>query len=442
MVKQFLAAFTLFSALAATAQTGTYCIENRFSESAMFDSSQVTVTKNVVYSVPKKWPGTGVDTLKLDLYYPSASAENLAKRPAIVFLYGGAWIKGSKNDADIQQKCFEWARRGFVVAAPNYRLGWNCPATDLLGVCVYCQGNYYDLPTALYRGAQDAKAALRFMVANQNSYKIDTAAIFIGGESAGSFNAHHAAHWTHTYAKNLFNSGPYKILGSVDSAGGNIGVPFRVRGVISNCGAVLNDTSLKLKPLPTVFFHDESDCVVPYQINRILNCCATSFAYAKGASNMYNELDKAGVSAELHHIAGITPAHCSYPSLTLVKESSCFIKKILCALDPNGSIAYPTTPAVSCNALKAVAGVVDISSSIQCSPVPVDNSLNIQFNGIKKCAKIEIINSMGQKVETAVIPAGNGFVIETADLISGTYSIKMLWDDGHVANKKIVVLHP
>ncbi|MFY7947014.1 MAG: carboxylesterase family protein, partial [Bacteroidia bacterium] len=191
-MRNLLLSTVLFSALPLFSQSGTYCIQNRFSETAFFDSSKITVVKDVVYSIPSKWPGSGVDTLKLDLYYPSDAAETLSKRPAIVFFYGGAWLFGNKNDAGIKQKCYEWARRGFVVAAPNYRLGWNCNASDLLGTCILCQVNYFDMNTAVYRGAQDAKAAMRFMVANQTSYKIDTSYLFIGGESAGSFNAMHA----------------------------------------------------------------------------------------------------------------------------------------------------------------------------------------------------------------------------------------------------------
>lgn len=425
----------------AHSQSGSYCIQNRFSETAFFDSSQISVSKNVVYSVPKKWPGTGVDTLKMDLYYPSSPAETLNKRPCIVFFYGGAWLTGNKNDAGIQQKCFEWARRGFVVAAPNYRLGWNCAASDLLAVCVFCQGNYYDLNTATYRGAQDGKAAMRFMVANQNTYKIDTSVMFVGGESAGSFNANHTAHWDHKYGTKVFNGNPYKMLGSLDSAGGNIGLPFRIKGVINSCGAVVNDTAMKLKKIPTVFFHDEADCVVPYQINQVINCCATSFFYAKGSSNLYNELTTAKVPAELHHVPGLTPAHCSYPAITLVKESSCFIKKILCGLSPTGSTAYPTVPAISCNSLQTNAVKNYTINHLKIGPIPADEYLNITELYQVDFKSVSIYNYCGQVFSLTVKSIDNGIVLNTKELPAGMYMLRVDFQSGRPEYRTISVVH-
>lgn len=431
----------LFSTLVLQSQTGKYCIYDRFSQNAFFDSADITIKKNVVYSIPKKWPGTGVDTLKLDLYYPSGPSENLSKRPLIVFLYGGAWIKGSKDDAGIKQKCFEWARRGFVVAAPNYRLSWNCAAADLFQVCVLCQGNYYDLNTAIYRGAQDAKAAMRFMVTSQTTYGIDTSAMFIGGESAGSFNANHAAHWDHNYATKIFNGNPYKILGSIDSSGSNIGVPFRIKGVINSCGAVLNDTGLKFRKIPTVFFHDELDCVVPYKINKILNCCATSFATAKGSFHIYDELTKTGVSAEMHTIPGLTPSHCSYPNITLVNESSCFIKKILCGMNVTGSSNHPAVPAVNCNALQAT-GIKTISAkNIILSPQPSDQKMILKGISLIDVKTIKVFTLDGKEKSITFDFINQRFELNTQDLQTGIYILKIETPDRNLLIKKMVVAH-
>jgi hypothetical protein len=441
-VKTFLVCtYSFFVCVTSYSQSGTYCIENRFSEKAFFDSTQITVTRNVVYSIPRKWPGTGFDTLKMDLYYPSASAEVLSKRPCIVFFYGGAWILGNKSDVGIQKKFFEWARRGFVVAAPNYRLGWNCSATDLLGVCVLCQGVYYNMNTAVYRGAQDGKAAMRFMVANQSAYKIDTGAMFIGGESAGSYNAIHTVYWDHKYAKKVFNGGPYSILGSIDSAGGNIGVPFTIKGVINSCGAVVNDTALKYKPIPMVAFHDEADCVVPYQVNQTLNCCATSFFWAKGSLGLYNDLSKTGVAAELHHVPGVTPAHCSYPSITLVKESSCFLKKVLCGLSPTGSWTYPTTPSISCNLLKTNSLTRDPVSNVGIGPLPADEKVTLYFQLGSMGESVIVYNNLGQVIRTNQRSIGNSLEIDTKSLKQGAYILFMRWNDGKSGSKRISVMH-
>ncbi len=114
---------------------GSYCIEHRFSETYYFDSSQIEVTPAVTYAVAERWPATTIDTLKLDFFAPKPADDSLQKRPFILLIHGGAFLAG--NRVDMHYQCMEYARRGFVVATISYRLGWNCAATDLLGVCVF-----------------------------------------------------------------------------------------------------------------------------------------------------------------------------------------------------------------------------------------------------------------------------------------------------------------
>jgi acetyl esterase/lipase len=53
---------------------------------------------------------------KLDVYVP----KNAAKRPVVVFWYGGAWTAGDKNDYRFVGAAL--AERGFVTVLPDYRL--------------------------------------------------------------------------------------------------------------------------------------------------------------------------------------------------------------------------------------------------------------------------------------------------------------------------------
>jgi hypothetical protein len=293
--------------------------------------------------------------------------------------------------------------------------------------------------TAVYRGAQDAKAAMRFMVANQATYKIDTAFLFIGGESAGSFNAMHAAQWSHAFGKKVFGGNPYKTLGSLDSAGGNIGVDFRVRGIINSCGAVISDTALKLKAIPTVSFHDESDCVVPYQTNRVINCCATSFFYARGSSVIYNELKNAGISTELYHVPGFTPAHCSYPNLTLVKESSCFLKKQLCGLSGNSSNTYPVSPAISCNALKASQDELWMAE-LRIGPSPANDKIRIAGTNVQNIRDIQMQQTNGSICNISFERTNDGIELSTQDLTTGLYLLTLTFENGEIGTRQVAVL--
>ncbi len=409
----------------ARAQNGTYCIENRFSESAFFELQDLNITQSVVYSVVRRWPGSGVDTLKMDVYSPDTLRDPLASRPAILFMHGGAWLSGSRTDQGIRQKCVDWARRGFVVASVSYRLGWNCNAADLLAVCVLCQGNYYDMNTAVYRGAQDAHTAMRWLVANHKRFRIDTSALFAGGESAGSFNALHMAFWTPTYARTAFNGGPYKILGALDSSGLYPGLKFRIRGVINNCGAVLNDAKLYFLKTPVVSFHDAADCVVPYRADRVLNCCATSFFYARGSKLIHDEQTAASVPSELHTVQGVTPQHCSYPSLTMVHESSCFIKKLLCGMSPGGEMDYPAKPSVSCASLKSMGIHKPEWSRIRIWPNPANNMLNLEGEALRHEKELILVDLSGRVLKKIIITEPKtSLLMDLSEVHTGTYLLK------------------
>lgn len=420
------------------AQTAQYCISGRFAETPYFDSSEIRVERGIAFSFPRRWPGTGTDTLRMDVYMPDTLADPLQKRPCIVFFFGGAWLTGSRSDAGIRQKCHEWARRGFVAIAPSYRLGWNCLASDLLTVCLLCQGIYYDMNTAVYRGAQDARAAFRFVHHNARRWQIDTNAVWAGGESAGSINALHAANWTPAYARRVFNGGPYRILGALDSAGALPGQPFRIQGLINHCGAVVSDTAMPYARLPLVQFHDAGDCVVPYRNDRILACCATSFFFARGSFRLHEQSQAVNVVSELHTVPGAAPQHCSYPSLTLVQESSCFIKRNFCGNAASSSQNHPANPPVSCSAMQqtAIRPMQAVTWSIQPNPA----SDNAMVTGLPQGAQIRIMDLNGKLLTLSLTYNEGSCIIPVHALSEGVYLLQVV-DAGQVFPARLLVQH-
>lgn len=127
--------------------------------------------------------------LKLDVYKP---ANNTKKKPAILLIHGGGFSGGDKSDVNIVNLANYFASRGWVAFSINYRL----------------QGNKGTVPTewinfaqnkvpladqsqflAMYPAHRDAKASLRWLIANANLYNIDTNYITVGGGSAGAIIA-------------------------------------------------------------------------------------------------------------------------------------------------------------------------------------------------------------------------------------------------------------
>lgn len=98
--------------------------------------------------------------LRLDLAAPVAGPGPF---PAVVVFYGGAWRTGNKWGN--RPVLAEFARRGFVAIAPQYR---HCPANRF--------------PAQVH----DAKAAVRWLRAHAGDYKVDGDRIGAMGYSAGA----------------------------------------------------------------------------------------------------------------------------------------------------------------------------------------------------------------------------------------------------------------
>lgn len=130
-----------------------FCFASLESKEATADSTKEPV---VVRDLPYV-PGSTNSAQTLDLYIPAGIKQ---KTPTVVFIHGGGWVAGSKKDVPVQQLL----AHGYIVASINYRL------TD--------QAIF---PAQIY----DCKAAVRWLRANAEKYKIDPDKIGAWGASAG-----------------------------------------------------------------------------------------------------------------------------------------------------------------------------------------------------------------------------------------------------------------
>lgn len=110
----------------------------------------------------------------LDLYLPMPAQ---SRREAVVWIHGGGWAGGKKNDNREVRVSNSLANAGYVVASIDYQL-----ATDT-------QPSW---PQALL----DCKNAVRFLRANAEKYNIDPDKIAVAGGSAGGHLALMVAYTT------------------------------------------------------------------------------------------------------------------------------------------------------------------------------------------------------------------------------------------------------
>lgn len=146
---------------------------------------------NVTYGTSADFLGN-TEVHKMDIYIPNCDdSAHISRRPLIVFIHGGAFIAGSKDEANLQTMCKQFAQRGYVTASIDYRLGFisdnaahtcNFPSYN----CVFAADSA-EWHRAYYRSVQDGKGALRYLINRHSQFRIDTNNIFVAGESAGAF---------------------------------------------------------------------------------------------------------------------------------------------------------------------------------------------------------------------------------------------------------------
>ena len=190
--------------------------------------------------------GESEKQLYLDMYYPDT--ENMSKFPLLLFIHGGAFFYGDKEDP-LQQAITEYlVKRGYVVVSINYRMG------SILT----------ELPErTYYHNVQDTRAALRFLLCHKDTYQIDDEQIYLAGSSAGGFIALKTAFMDHSERPwQTYGTIFVRDLGGLDDLEKDYKADFKIAGVISMWGAV-SDLTILNDTIPTLLFHGTNDKLVP-----------------------------------------------------------------------------------------------------------------------------------------------------------------------------------
>jgi acetyl esterase/lipase len=137
---------------------------------------------------------------KLDLYYPQYPINTNPKYPLIIWVHGGGFIAGHKEE--LANYCKILASKGFIVASADYSIA---PET------------HYPVPVS------QINTAIAFLVKG-TEFNIDTSKIILAGDSGG---AHIVAQLA-----NIFTNQEYAaMLGMAPSVD-----PANLKGVILHCG--------------------------------------------------------------------------------------------------------------------------------------------------------------------------------------------------------------
>jgi len=237
-----------------------FIFSNLMSQTRYLDEifGEVTKTENVVYgNAPDlpfvflfEWYTVDID-LDMDVYEPTG--DTLSNRPVIIFIHAGAFFSGHNELDDVIALSIASAKRGYVAVSMNYRLGLNIISS-------------YSGERAVYRGVQDASAAVRYLREFHQDYGIDYENIFVWGTSAGSFiGLHLAFSEDDERPESTYGGGGDPDLGCIDCEGNDYMHDSKPKAVISCWGAIGDlDWIEQEDNIPTIMFHGTLDPVVPF----------------------------------------------------------------------------------------------------------------------------------------------------------------------------------
>lgn len=192
--------------------------------------------------------------LMLDIYHPAKGSETTfegKEKPTIVFMFGGGFVQGTRDDESYHPWFRLLTENGYGVISIDYRLGLK--GSNKVGIA---QVNVLD--KAIHMAVEDLFSATRFIIDNAEQLDVDPDNLVISGSSAGAISVLQAEYelanrtsWAHELPQN-----------------------FDYAGVMSFAGAILSregKVDYKRTPAPTLMLHGTADVVVNYKQIRFLN---------------------------------------------------------------------------------------------------------------------------------------------------------------------------
>ncbi|QXP69308.1 carboxylesterase family protein [Polaribacter sp. R2A056_3_33] len=189
------------------------------------------------------------ESLKLNFYKPKKAK---GKTPLLVYVHGGGFSGGSRNDKKSRDFAEEMVQYGYSVASISYRLtmkgkGFGCATNSSLKIAAFNEVS------------KDISYAVKYLIAHKNKFKIDIDNIILVGSSAG---AEAILNLAYVYDNKILNKN------------------FKFAGIIAMAGAITSiDNITSDNAIPTQLFHGVKDNLVPYYIASHHYCKLASPGY-------------------------------------------------------------------------------------------------------------------------------------------------------------------
>lgn len=219
--------------------------------------------------------------LFMDVYNPAQGSEvkfGDKTKPAIIFMFGGGFIQGTRDDEDYHKWFKQLTDNGYRVISIDYRLGLK--GSDKVGVA---QVNVLD--AAIHMAVEDLFSATNFIIDNADQLGVEPDNIVISGSSAGAISVMQAE---------------YEIANRTSWAS-VLPEGFNYAGVMSFSGAILSregKIDFKSETCPVLMMHGTADELVPYRQIAVLHL---GFF---GGGKLIDRFKKYGFNYNMYHFMG------------------------------------------------------------------------------------------------------------------------------------------
>ena len=192
------------------------------------------------------------DSIPLGLdVYSTRESSTTPKKPCVLFVFGGAFIAGRRDDSLYNNYFNSLLEKDYVVISMSYRLG-------LKGVKNLSKFNIAPLEKAIGMAVEDVYDATDWIIDHAQTFGIDTSRIVLSGSSSGAI----------TVLEADFNRRKNKPVAQ------KLPVNFNYAGIIAFSGAIFSIVGrpkFRIPPAPVLLFHGTADKMVPYEQIRFLN---------------------------------------------------------------------------------------------------------------------------------------------------------------------------
>lgn len=357
--------------------------------------------------------------LEMDIYEPVGDVHE--QRPVILFAFGGSFIFGDKST--MAYYCEQFAKKGYVAAAIDYRLGFVGFGEEAV-------------TGAVMRAVSDMKGAVRYFrqdAATDDTYKIHPDFILVGGYSAGAITATHVA-----YLDENDENIPSFTMDIINSNGGfegntgdadNLSYSSEVFAVYNLSGGLREKEWIDENETEAlVSYHGIADGTVPY-----LNGLANNIAEIDGSGLLNPQANSVGLPNYLKSVEGGDHLTIHGPYLDPFYEdeladfefnSHVFLQNQMC----------PDFQITNTNEIASIQQELDIY------PNPSNGMMQFDFGKIESDYSVQVFDQLGRIVSHFEVSNENIFSLEKSKTGVGMFFVNVLFEDETIAplTRKII----